>query len=112
MRSDWMNYLVFLVMVIFMACGMSEEEMVTLAKTEYERQVKILEIEQSKLCFKSALAIAEDKADSIIYFLRINPLKEDLYRPDVPDKPDFVPTDSLLINSKQTVKPIIERDHQ
>ena len=88
-------------------CGSSDEEMRKLAIEEFERKVKILKSEQRQLCFKSALIIAEQKADSIIFERRINPLRDSLYRPRIPEKPAFVPTDSAVVNSKQTVNPIL-----
>ena len=85
---------------------MSEEEMMQLATSDLEIRVAKLRSEQRAICRKEAFAIAENQADSIIFQLRINPLKEDLYQPTLPNKPDFIETDSTLLNSKRSVKPI------
>ncbi len=101
-----------LVYVIFImslsSCGISNEEVVELAKEEYDRKVQILREEQRLICIKSALEEAERQADSIIFQMRINPLGKSLYRPRVPPKPSYIITDSTVINSKHSVKPILD----
>ena len=88
------------------SCGLSEEEVVALATREYERKATNFRAERKELCLKAAYEEAEKQADSIIFELRINPLKQPLYRPSVPAKPEFVPTDTTLIKSKHSVKPL------
>lgn len=99
-----------LCLLTLVSCGLSEEDMMRLAKLEFENKVKLLEQERSLICNKDADARAEILADSIIRELRINPLKDSLYRPFVPPKPTYVETDSTVVNSKQSVKPILESD--
>ena len=64
--------------------------------------------EQTQICDRAAEEEAELIADSLISLMQINPLKDSLYRPFVPPKPSFIKTDSTVVNSKQTVKPIID----
>ncbi len=90
------------------SCGISEEEFDRLVIQEYERKIELFIMEQKLLCDKEADEEAELVVDSLISLLQINPLKDSLYRPFVPPKPDYVKTDSTVVNSKQTVKPIIE----
>lgn len=97
-----------LIAIMLGSCGISEDEYDRLVKQEYERQVKHFIIEQNKLCDKAAEEEAEIIVDSLISLLQINPLKDSLYRPYVPPKPDYIKTDSTAVNSKQTVKPIID----
>ena len=77
-----------------------------LAKQEFERKVMDLRTERERVCYKNAFAEAEILSDSIVRTLQINPLGDSLYRPAVPSRPDFVPTDSTEVNSKRSVKPI------
>jgi len=90
------------------SCGLSEEEVVRIATQEYERKARLLRQQEADICKKAALEIAEIKADSIVRSLQLNPLKDTLYRPPVPPKPAFIETDSARVNSKQTVKPILD----
>ena len=90
-----------------MACKLSKEEKEMLAKAEFERKVSELKAERERVCYKNAFAEAELLADSIVRTLQINPLGDSLYRPEIPQRPDFVPTDSIEVNSKRSVKPII-----
>lgn len=89
-------------------CGPTHEEILQMATTEYERKAALLRKEQEAICKKTAFAEAERQADSIIFQMRINPLKKPLYRPPVPPKPTFVPTDSTRLKSKHSVKPILD----
>ena len=97
----WITFLVC-------SCGMSTEERDRLIKEEFERKMNVFIAEQTQRCDKAAEEEAEIIADSLISLMHINPLKDSLYRPFVPPKPDYVQTDSTVVNSKQTVKPIIE----
>ena len=101
-------YLIFLSLSMLLSCNISEEEYNRLAQEEYERKAEILRKERREICLKEKLIRAEILADSIIRQLKLNPLKEDQYRPTIPARPDFVKTDSTTVNSKQSVKPILK----
>ena len=94
--------------LFYLGCGLSEEEMKEMAIAEYNRKVSVLRKQRMELCRKDAIAEAERQADSIIFEFRINPLSSEVYKPEAPPKPTFIPTDSLSINSKNPVKPIID----
>jgi len=96
----------FLVLLTF-SCTISEEERNILIQGEFKRKADILKAERAEVCKKEALWRAEVIADSIIRHLRLNPLKESQYRPPVPERPDYVPTDSTAVNTKRSVKPIL-----
>ena len=87
---------------------MSEDEIQDLAFKEFERKERQLREERSQLCIQEILVEAERQADSIIKKMDINPLSDTLYRPVIPSRPIFVKTDSSLINSKGSVKPLID----
>ena len=93
--------------VLSISCAPTDEERDVLVKEEYLRKAEILQTERAEVCKKEALWRAEAIADSIIRQMRLNPLKENQYRPPVPERPDYVPTDSTAINIKRTVKPIL-----
>ena len=78
-----------------------------MARVDFERQKAELRNEQFKICENNALIQAEQMADSIIREMRINPLKDSLYQPKAPPKPEYVETDSVILNSKRSVKPIL-----
>jgi len=94
-------------MMICMGCGIDQEEYDRLAKEEYLRKANELKKERLEICNKDADMRAEVIADSIIRQMAINPLKDEQYRPDVPPRPTYVPTDSAAINSKRSVKPLV-----
>jgi len=89
-------------------CGISDEEANLLIQQELQRKVDQLKKERVLICDKERDWRAEALADSIIRELRLNPLKENQYRPVVPPRPDYVPTDSAAVNSKRSVKPILK----
>ena len=94
---------------IFSSCGLSEEEKLELARQECDRKLVAFEKEQRDNCRRAVLGEAERQADSIIISMNIDPLNEELYRPTIPPKPDFVPTDTIKLNSKHSVKPIVKK---
>ena len=96
-------------LAIFSSCGLSKEEMLELARQECDRKLAAFEKEQRDNCKRAVLGEAERQADSIIISMDIDPMKEDLYRPTIPPKPDFVPTDTIKLNSKHSVKPIVKK---
>ena len=96
-----------IIVLVHFSCGLSDEEAGRLVRAEYERRVAQLKTEQSEICRREALHIAEGRADSIRLAMRLNPLKDTLYTPPKPTRPVFIKTDSTRVNSKQTVKPII-----
>ena len=98
----------FLLILALTGCGLSEDEFKRLATEEFERKAKLFRQDQKNLCLKTALEEAERQADSIISNIQFNPLRDTLYRPIVPPKPDYVPTDSAVLKSQQSVKPIID----
>ena len=95
-----------LLVMLVISCSISEEEYDRLVQEEYLRKADLLKAERAEVCKKEALWRAEAVADSIIRQMRLNPLKENQYRPPVPDRPDYVPTDSTVVNTKRSVKPI------
>lgn len=105
-KFKYISYLCFTLAIC--SCGITEEEYNKLVIQEYERQMALFVKEQTEICDRAAEKEAEVIADSLISLMKINPLKDSLYRPFVPPKPDFIRTDSTVVNSKQTVKPIID----
>ena len=104
-----MKYILYLCSAfVICSCGITEEEYNQLVIQEYERQMALFVKEQTEVCDRAAEEEAELIADSLISLMKINPLKDSLYRPFVPPKPDFIKTDSTVVNSKQTVKPIVD----
>ncbi|MFT4566312.1 MAG: hypothetical protein ACI9FN_001267 [Saprospiraceae bacterium] len=100
-RSWQLTILLFLV-----SCGgLSEEEIDTQAKARYEGRVEQLRIEKIKECKIEIDRKADIIADSLIRALHINPL-ETLYKPPIPERPEFVEVDSSVFISKHSVKPI------
>lgn len=106
--SRWQYISSIWIAIAICSCGISEEEYNQLVIQEYERQMNIFIKEQNQICDREAEIEAEVIADSLISLMQINPLKDSLYRPFVPPKPDYISTDSTVVNSKQTVKPIID----
>jgi len=95
---------------IIVGCGISDAEFKRLAEEEYQRQLGNFVQERALLCNREADLAAEIIADSLISKMHINPLKDSLYRPYVPPKPVYIKTDSAVVNSKQTVKPILSKN--
>ncbi len=89
------------------SCGPSQEEINAQIIARYDMQVAQLKDKKSKECHLEALRIAEIIADSIVSGMQINPLDDDQYRPDIPLRPQYVPVDSSVFESKRSVKPIL-----
>jgi hypothetical protein len=106
-RAIRMGICCMLSMMTILSCGLSDEEFKRLAKEEYDRKVSMLSQEKRNLCYREALIIAEQMADSIIRDMNLNPLQDTLYRPAKPERPSFIKTDTTILISKETVKPII-----
>ena len=100
--------IIILILALFAGCEMPPEEKLRLAREEFDRKIQRLELERAEICLNEALAIAEAQADSLVQSLQKNPLGDSLYRPEIPTRPEFVPTDSNIVNSKRSVKPIIQ----
>lgn len=100
-------FLPLLLALLVIGCTISEEERDRLVEEEYLRKAEILQTERAEVCKKEALWRAEAIADSIIRKLRLDPLNENQYRPPVPERPEYVPTDSSAVNTKRSVKPIL-----
>ena len=102
------TYCHLLLAIIFSsnACGISEEEIELQAKIRLDRRVEELKAEKIKECKQEIYRKAEIIVDSIIREMSINPLNETLYKPTIPERPEFVEVDSNVFISKHSVKPI------
>lgn len=97
------------ILSIFTSCGPSDEDIEREARLVYEQKVAQLKSSQAQECLEEAIQNAEILVDSILAQRAENPLIDSLYRPPAPNRPDFVPLDSSILNSKRSVKPIIKR---
>ncbi len=101
------SFLLLLCTVVVPSCGLTEEEINTQAKKVFDQRVSQLIAKKQAECKQEAERIAETIVDSIIYELQINPLNDSGYSPPIPKRPEFVPVDSAVFNSKYSVKPIL-----
>jgi len=71
--------------------------------------IKVEELRAKKLleCKSEALRLAEVIADSLVRALQIDPLSDPLYNPEIPDRPQYIPVDTSVFDSKHSVKPIL-----
>lgn len=107
MRLEF-GFVIIISCLLFTGCDISEEEYDRLVEEEYKRKAELLRKERIDICMKEKLYRAELLADSIIKYRQLNPLRENQYRPNIPARPDFIQTDSTAVNSKQSVKPILD----
>ncbi len=99
-------FLLALLLLLVSCGGLTEEEINAQAKERFERRVEELRKEKIKECKQEIARKAEIIVDSIMSALHINPLNETLYKPPIPERPEFVEVDSSVFISKHSVKPI------
>ena len=97
-----------LISIIWIQCGPTDEEIENEARAIFHQKVQELRDKHTKECRKEAVRLAEIEVDSILAARAASPLNDSLYRPTVPGKPEFVPLDSAALNSKRSVKPILQ----
>lgn len=90
------------------SCGLSEEEINMKAEEVFKNRIEKIKKEKMAECRSEAARIAEEIVDSLIYAQQLNPLQENQYNPTIPKRPVFVPVDSAVFNSKESVKPIVQ----
>ena len=86
-----------LVLLFFIvACDVRQDARKEAVLEEYRRLKSDYEATEREACRSTILSLAETSVDSIILNLEIDPLKDTLYAPTIPDKPSFVPVDSAV----------------
>lgn len=106
-------FMIFIVGVTLSpGCTESQEEIDRQVMEVYEKRVAEFSSQRLEACRLDALRLAEELADSIILSLSLNPLRDSLYRPVIPARPDFIPVDTAVFDSKRSVKPIIGEDSE
>ena len=98
---------IVLTVVMIGSCKPSEEEIQAQVLAQYDIKVAALKTKKHAECQVEALRLAEIIADSIVYNFQINPLSDPLYQPIIPSRPDYIPVDSSVFDSKRSVKPIL-----
>ena len=94
--------------MILVACEDENKTYISLAQKELN-----VKIEQHKKllmeeCRKKALEEAETLVDSIILTWELRPIDDSIYVPKVPEKPKFIPVDSMVFKSQSSVKPVLK----
>jgi len=93
--------------LLFIGCESSEEDIQVQVDTQYNIKVEELRAKKLLECKSEALRLAEVIADSLVRALQIDPLSDPLYNPEIPDRPQYIPVDTSVFDSKHSVKPIL-----
>ena len=88
----------FVAITGFLACTQNDEVLRNAVLDEYRRLRGEFEVTLIEDCDAAILELAEMSVDSIILELNIDPLKDSLYNPSLPVKPEFIPIDSAIFN--------------
>jgi len=105
-----MRYLLFTILVFIglHSCESDNDFIREEALKEFELKASAFKKERDLLCRGEALVEAESYVDSIIARMAIQPLAEDQYQPEIPEKPQYLPVDSSVYRPPEKIKPITE----
>lgn len=97
-----------LVSILSSSCIESKSEIREQALRELDIKIGILKKKKEQECREQAFIEAEIYVDSLIGTMLLSPIDDSLYKPPIPQKPEFIQVDSSVFNSQSSVKPVIE----
>jgi hypothetical protein len=106
MKRIWIG--ICLLLLIVVSCGDREKMIQELALQELDLKIKTHTHKKQSECGAQAIEEAEMIVDSIIRYSYFSPINKDNYNPTIPPKPAFIPVDSSVFKSENSVKPIKE----
>ena len=90
------------ILFLVIACTNNKEAMRSAIDEEFQRQLKNFEIMKNAQCRQAALTEAEHYVDSLILSLKIKPMRDSIYNPEIPLKPEYVPVDSVVFKKRNS----------
>lgn len=104
-----MRLLLITILLCCWACNDPTVENRELAFKELEIKVDFHTNKRLEECRRDAWLDAEEYVDSIVNQLELYLIDNNVYQPTIPQKPNFVPVDSSVFNSKSSVKQVIKK---
>lgn len=101
-------YIIIFVAILWTGCQNGQELNKELALQELELKIELYKQRKMEDCKAEAIREAEVIVDSIIQSSTFAPIKNQNYNPAIPTKPSFIPVDSSVFKSQNSVKPIKE----
>lgn len=83
-------------LMMLCSCVQRNHEFDAAVMVQYLRMKQELEKSSVEACKKAMVAKAEIYVDSILMTLEFDPLNDDMYKPELPERPFFVPVDSSV----------------
>lgn len=101
-------YLLYMTSLLLFLSSCTNGEALNKELALKELEIKIEQYRSRKMedCRAEAIKSAEIIVDSIIRTSTFAPIKNQKYNPTIPVKPNYVPVDSSVFKSKNSVKPI------
>lgn len=101
-------YIITCLTTLLIGCQNGQELNKELALQELELKIELYKQRKMDDCKAEAIREAEVLVDSIIQASTFTPIKNQNYNPAIPTKPSFIPVDSSVFKSQNSVKPIRE----